>query len=83
MSKKDIVYITVITHKQGINLYANKTQEGAFKEVEQYVIDNWTSEMPDEAKWKKDTAVEDYFEEMTGRLCNYEFYDIDGCEVGD
>ena len=81
--EKEKVYVTVITHKHGINLYVNRTREGAYKEVEWYVSDNWKSEMPDDVKLNKETAVEDYFGEMSKGLCNTEFYDIDGCEVGE
>lgn len=76
MKKIVHVYVTTIEHRHGRNIYVNKTETGAYKEVEQYVIDNWTGELPAE-NYKKESAVEQYFHSV-----EEEFFDIEFCELG-
>lgn len=77
--KMKIVYVLTIDHKHGQNVYVNRTEEGARKELETYVTENWESEMPaDRYIQVSDNAVGEYFHETEG-----EFYNIECCEVGD
>jgi len=74
-----LVYVTSIEHKYGTNIYVNKTEEGARTEIEDYVIENWDSEMPKgQLIQVSENAVEDYFNEV-----EEEFYFTEFCEVGE
>ena len=75
------VYVAIVQHKQGNNVYVSKSHSGVINQVYEYVIDWWydyndsDSFIPE----GKQTAVDQYFKNAEG----FEWMTIDRMEVKD
>ena len=61
------VWIAVIEHRHGQNVYAAKTKKALVGQLYEYVVEWWAREIPDEelpADLSKQAAVDRYFERV-------------------
>ena len=74
------VWVAVVSHKYGNNIYASKTHAGAMKQVYEYVEEWWTDIFGSESPIPKDSeeAVYAYFEHFEDMS---ESYEVDEIEV--
>lgn len=63
---KEIIYIGIIEHRHGTNVYASKTQQGLNKQLAQYCTDNWNDHLNSIKMPENNAAItEMYFDEVT------------------
>lgn len=82
----DTVWVLIIEHRHGSNIYVNKTKDGAAGELFSYVSE-WWDEVRGRGRWgvndpgdipaDRDEAIETYFEVVSD-----EFYTLEQCHVG-
>ena len=63
------VWVAVVTHRHGNNVYASRTRKGIMDQLFDYVVLEWNSEIPDEGlpdilekNISKSEVVDRYFE---------------------
>lgn len=75
------VYVLVIEHRHGDNLYVCRTWRSARTRLDEYVREWWDHEMPDRTMPRKqEQRILQYFAEMSDRL-GKEFYTISESEL--
>jgi hypothetical protein len=75
------VYVLVIEHRHGDDLYVCRTQRSARTRLDEYVREWWDHEMPDRKMPKKrQERILEYFAEMSDRQ-EKEFYTISESEL--
>lgn len=68
------VSVLCITHRYGTNVYACKDETVAYKELVEYVREQWGDELPNKPEpIEDDEAVDSYFETLAGVP---EYYEI-------
>jgi hypothetical protein len=73
MKKPKTVYVVTIEHRHGIDTYVCATNEGAWKQLHDYVKEWWESEaVPGEIPEHPPEAVRDYFDHV-----ETEFYGLE------
>lgn len=71
------ILVATVSHKHGTNFYASTTRGGLFKQIHDYVLENWIQEnIPFSMSgiYEEDARV--YFANVED-----EFLEIDTCEV--
>ena len=71
------VYVIVISHAFGNNVYASDTEYGAYEHVYGFVKDYWAEVSSKKIPRNKDLAIKKYFEKMAAS----ESYTIDEVTV--
>jgi hypothetical protein len=75
------VYVLVIEHRHGDDLYVCRTERSACRRLDEYVREWWDHEMPDRQMPKRRSErIDEYFKEM-GELRLKEFYTISESEL--
>lgn len=74
-SVKNELYITLISHDNGTNLYLAKSDEGMTDQLYEYVKDDWNEhdwsedvEVPED----KQEAIDEYFSQESGSFLEYQ-----------
>lgn len=71
-----IVFVGVISHKHGENVYVGWDCATVWQEIQSYVLDEWENEIGGQCPEDADAAVEQYFEKMRDAT-HSESYHID------
>jgi hypothetical protein len=75
------VYVLVIQHRHGEDMYVCRTERSARRRLDEYVREWWDHEMPDRQMPKgRSERIDEYFREM-GELRVKEFYMISEAEL--
>ncbi len=74
------VFVTLVRHHDGENIYVSNSHAGAMKRVVEYVEEWWTTDGPSGPKPDDDdAAISEYFHETKGR----ESFEVQEVEVHD
>lgn len=71
------VWVAVINHKHGHDVFAAASEDGIRKEIHEYVKEQWKSEMPDDMQIPADReeAISAYFDYLQEHSI-YEYIDF-------
>lgn len=76
------IFVTDITGTHGLTVLTNRTEEGATKDLFEYVTDNWEADKFGDIPTEPDQAIERYFD-TSQKNCIDEYYETHPHEIGE